>query len=91
MKWGLSEEELETAIEFSGFAAAHSFYEATRKGVEAGVQATFRHVHEEGEKPCVDLTHYEDDPSFRMVPEPKWRKRFDCLKCREELKQEAGC
>ena len=54
-------------------------------------QATLANVWEEGDKPCVDLTHYNDDLSFRMVPEPKWRKRFDCLKCRAELKREAGC
>ena len=84
--WGLSKEAALTVINKHDPTQKHLFVSDKEL-----LQTTLRHVYEEGEKPCVDLTHYEDDLSFRMVPEPKWRKRFDCFKCREELKQEAGC
>ena len=84
-KWGLTEEELETAVEFSGFAAAHSWYEATRKGVEAGVKATLHHVYEEGDKPCP----HSIGEDKTLISHQGWKK-WNCYSCWQDLKQEAG-
>mgnify|MGYP001597489652 CR=1 FL=1 len=46
-------------------------------------QATLRHVYEEGEKDCT----YDEDYPDGLVPLTP-RHRFDCPRCRKELREE---
>ena len=85
-RWGLSETELTDICFFPPMRVHpndHLHY------MRLSVQATLHHVYEEGEKPCREHPRVCADEDGAMT-EYVIPHRFDCPKCRAELRKEAG-
>ena len=86
--WGLNPEEIDRIWQ------DYRRFDGLGLGKEI-VQATLRHVYEEGEKPCPHIDEEliaaeEASTSLAVQARIAARKRFGCSLCLAELAKEAG-